>query len=271
MDILWQLLFGPMGAPMGQAQGGSPRQGPARPRRARGTPFTRLLISLLLTLAFGAVYFYFKLPALNVHSGDFYWFIVFLCIVFSVCMITLDGYRAVTPGEYLRYCRKRLAVPFWTVALVGVVVVIGSVVGWALFRAPDYSRLLPVEEGDFTAEVSEISWNQIPMLDEDSSNNLANRKLGELSDLVSQFTVSTSSAQINYQGSPVRVNYLNYGGFFKWWNNYRNGIPAYMTIDMRTQEVSVVRLEEGIKYSPFRILWAGSEPAPALCLPHLPV
>lgn len=43
---------------------------------------------------------------------------------------------------------------------------------------------------------------------------------------------------------------LNYGGFFKWWNNYRNGIPAYMTIDMRTQEVSVVRLEEGIKYSP---------------------
>ena len=250
MDIIWQLLFGPMGAPMGQAQGGSSRRSPFRPRRARGTPVTRLLISLLISLAFGAVYFYFKLPALNVHSGDFYWFIVILCIVFSVCMIVLDGYQAVTPGEYIRYCRKRLAVPFWTVALVGVVVVIGSVVGWALFRAADYSRLLPVEEGNFTAEVSEISWNQIPMLDEDSSNNLANRKLGELSDLVSQFTVSTSSAQINYQGSPVRVNYLNYGGFFKWWNNYRNGIPAYMTIDMRTQEVSVIRLEEGIKYSP---------------------
>lgn len=250
MDEIWNLLFASMGMPRGQAQGGSPRRGPARARRSRGTPVTRLLISLLITLVFGAVYFYFKLPALNFHSGDFYWFIILLCAVFAVCMIVLEGYRAVTPGEYIRYCRKRLAIPFWTVTAVLVVVVIGSVVGWALFRAPAYSRLLTVEEGDFTAEVSEISWNQIPMLDEDSSNNLANRKLGELSDLVSQFTVSSSSAQINYQGDPVRVNYLNYGGFFKWWKNYRNGIPAYMTIDMRTQEVSVVRLEEGIKYSP---------------------
>ena len=103
MDIIWNLLFGSMGTPMGQAQGGAPRRSPARPRRARGTPVTRLLISLLIALVFGAVYFYFKLPALNVHSGDFYWFIVFLCVVFSVCMILLGGYQAVTPGEYLRY------------------------------------------------------------------------------------------------------------------------------------------------------------------------
>ena len=71
MDIIWNLLFGSMGTPMGQAQGGAPRRSPARPRRARGTPVTRLLISLLIALVFGAVYFYFKLPALNVHSGDF--------------------------------------------------------------------------------------------------------------------------------------------------------------------------------------------------------
>ena len=48
----------------------------------------------------------------------------------------------------------------------------------------------------------------------------------------------------------MRVTYLNYGDVFKWWNNQRNGIPAYLVIDMVTQEVSVERLDEGIRYSP---------------------
>ncbi len=92
--------------------------------------------------------------------------------------------------------------------------------------------------------------DQIPMLDEDSANTLANRKLGELSDLVSQFVVSDTSAQINYKARPVRVTYLHYDSFFKWWSNRSNGIPAYMVVDMVTQDVEVVRLTEGIKYSP---------------------
>ena len=88
------------------------------------------------------------------------------------------------------------------------------------------------------------------MLDSASANVLANRKLGELSDLVSQFEIYADSFQINYQNRPVRVTYLNYGDFFKWWNNQKEGLPAYMVIDMVTQEVTVKRLEEGIRYSP---------------------
>lgn len=68
--------------------------------------------------------------------------------------------------------------------------------------------------------------------------------------MVSQFEVDASSAQINYQNAPVRVTYLNYGDFFKWFNNRSEGIPAYIVTDMVTQEVSVVRLEEGMKYTP---------------------
>ena len=98
--------------------------------------------------------------------------------------------------------------------------------------------------------MAEISFDQIPMLDSASANVLANRKLGELSDLVSQFEIYADSFQINYQNRPVRVTYLNYGDFFKWWNNQKEGIPAYMVIDMVTQEVTVKRLEEGIRYSP---------------------
>ena len=41
------------------------------------------------------------------------------------------------------------------------------------------------------------------MLDEASASVLGDRKLGELSDMVSQFDVSEDYAQINYQGRPV--------------------------------------------------------------------
>ena len=228
------------------------RQGGWRPKKMRRS-FSRgasLALSLAVTLVFGFFYFYFKLPAINIHSGDFYVFIILLCAVYCVCVLLLEGFRADSVKGYVAQARKKAAVPFYIVCLCIVVAVAGSLIGWKLFRARDYAQLLPIENGDFAADVAEISFDQIPMLDSASANVLANRKLGELSELVSQFEVYSDSFQINYQNRPVRVTYLNYGDFFKWWNNQKAGIPAYMVIDMVTQEVTVQRLEEGIKYSP---------------------
>ena len=39
------------------------------------------------------------------------------------------------------------------------------------------------------------------------------------------------------------------GNLIKWFTNHKNGIPAYIRIDMTTQEAECVRLTEGIKYS----------------------
>ena len=228
------------------------RQGGGRPKKTRRS-FSRgasLALSLAVTLVFGFFYFYFKLPAINIHSGDFYVFIILLCAVYCVCVLLLEGFRADSVKGYVAQARKKAAVPFYIVCLCIVVAVAGSLIGWKLFRARDYAQLLPIENGDFATDVAEISFDQIPMLDSASANVLANRKLGELSELVSQFEVYSDSFQINYQNRPVRVTYLNYGDFFKWWNNQKEGIPAYMVIDMVTQEVTVKRLEEGIRYSP---------------------
>lgn len=217
-------------------------------RRARGSGVSRVLISLAVTAVFGAVYFYFKLPAINLHDKSFYTFALALCVVWTVCMVFLRGSRPAGTG-FVKYNLKTLPT-VWIAAVLIAVSIIGGASGWVIFRAKAYSGLLKTEDGDFAREVAEISWDQIPMLDSTSANNLANRKLGELSDLVSQFTVDSSSAQINFNGRPVRVIYLNYGSVFKWWNNRADGIPAYMVVDMVTQEVSVVRLDEGMKYSP---------------------
>ena len=220
------------------------------PKPPKGTPLTRVLISLLVTAVLGFLYFYFELPALNFQNEEFYLFLLLLLAVFSVSMIVLGGFRGDSVKEYVTYTRKTLRVPFYAALALVAVAVVGGAAGWVVFRAKDYAKLLPMTEGNFTEEVAEISFDQIPMLDDVSANNLANRKLGDLSDLVSQFTVNEASAQINYHNIPVRVTYLDYENFFKWIANRSGGIPAYMMIDMVTQEVTVVRLEEGIKYSP---------------------
>ena len=222
---------------------------PKKPRKtmSRGKA---TVISLIITVVFGFLYFYFQLPAINIHSGDLYVFIILICLVWCVSSLILGGFRANSVKEYVTTARKKAAVPFYVICLCLLVVVVGSLVGWKLFRAHDYAALLPIEQGDFTEDVAEISFDQIPMLDDASANVLATRRLGELSDLVSQFEVNPESYQINYHGRPVRVTYLNYGDVFKWWNNQSAGIPAYLVIDMVTQEVEVARIDQGIRYSP---------------------
>ena len=224
-------------------------QKPRKPRKvlSRGKS---LLIALVVTAVFGFLYFYFQLPAINIHSGDFYVFIILLCAVFGACTLLLSGAQASSAREWVTTARKRAAVPFYIVCLCLAVAIVGTVIGWKIFRARDYAGLLPIEDGDFASEVAEISFDQIPMLDSDSANVLATRRLGELADLVSQFEVNPESYQINYHDRPVRVTYLNYGDVFKWWNNQSAGIPAYLIIDMVTQEVEVARIDQGIRYSP---------------------
>lgn len=212
----------------------------------------RTVLNIILTLIFGAIYYYFALPAFNLHAAELYSFVIILLLVFIGLTLLSSGLTAILadPREAVNAVKTNCKIPLLLIGLILAVSIIGSLTGAVIFRAGAYSELLVPETGDFASEVEQISYTQIPMLDEDSANVLATRKLGELSDLVSQFEVDGQSVQINFQNQPVRLTYLNYGDFFKWWNNRDDGIPAYLVTDMVTQEVSVVRLEEGIHYSP---------------------
>lgn len=60
--------------------------------------------------------------------------------------------------------------------------------------------------------------------------------MGTMVDMVSQYEVADMYSQINYKEKPVRVTPLEYGNLIKWFANYKKGIPAYIRIDMTTQE-----------------------------------
>ena len=220
-----------------------------KPRKAIGSPVGRTLLNLAVTLLVAAIYYYVELPALNLHSGSLYVFVILLCAVYCGMAILTSGFQGNGAKGYFGFVKKQCKIPFFLTLAMILTAVIGSVIGWKLIRAADYRELLTVETGDFASEVEEISFDQIPMLDRDSASKLGNRKLGELADMVSQFEVDDDYTQINYKGRPVRVTALRYGDWIKWLNNRADGLPAYLIIDMVTQNVEVVRLEQGIRYT----------------------
>ena len=208
-----------------------------------------MLINLGVTLAVALVYFYAELPPINLKSPDFYVFALVLCAVYCGCALLTSGFQAQGAKEYFAFLKKQCAIPFFLALALLVTALVGSIAGSVILRAGAYAELLPFETGDFTSDVAEISYDQIPMLDRDSAERLGDRKLGELSDMVSQFEVMDDYTQINYQGRPVRIATLMYADVIKWMTNRSEGLPAYLLIDMVDQSVELVRLEEGIKYT----------------------
>lgn len=210
-----------------------------------------ILINLSVTIVAGFIYFYIKLPPINLHSAAFYSFFLFVSVVYCATAVITSGiYRQAENGKtFWKLLKGSCIVPLIVIAAVFVVYVVGGLLSSVIIRSGAYAKLMTVETGDFTQDIEEISFDQIPMLDRDSAEKLGDRKLGELADMVSQFEVADNYTQINYRGRPVRVTPLRYGDVFKWLNNRSAGLPAYLIIDMVTQEVDVVRLSDGMHYT----------------------
>ena len=220
--------------------------------------FGRAGLSLLITAVVGFVYFYISLPALNLQSEEFYQFISLLSIVYLVSAFLMGGLPhdnvVRSPKEklldWLGFVKKHCLTAGIVFLLSAVIIpLVGQVISAPLFRAGAYRDLLTVQTGSFTQDVAQISFDEIPTLDRTSAEYLGDRQMGTLSDMVSQFEYSNDSTQINFQGRPVRVAPISYADLFKWLTNRGSGLPAYVVVDMVTQEASVVRLQEGMKYS----------------------
>ena len=210
-----------------------------------------ILINLIVTIVAGFIYFYVELPPINLHSAAFYSFFLFLSVVYCITAVITSGiYRQAENGKtFWKLLKGSCIVSLIVIGAVFVIYVVGGLLSSVVIRSGAYAKLITVEAGDFTQDIEEISFDQIPMLDRDSAEKLGDRKLGELADMVSQFEVADNYTQINYKGRPVRVTPLRYGDIFKWLNNRSAGLPAYLIIDMVTQEVDVVRLPEGMHYT----------------------
>ena len=219
--------------------------------------------------------FYITLPPISIFSMDFWRFLLFIDIVVFVEYLLLkktDGERVIDGGIHITFengrivkqngkSLKKFKFLKWQIILTAAAVlfvIIGSVVGSTLFRAKTYSSLITVEEQPFEEGVAPTEYvSDIALMDTASAQIIGARTLGTLSDLVSQYNVSSDYTQIAMRdkadsvSKPYKVAPLEHASFFKWLKNRRAGIPGYVKVDTVGFDAEFVRLTEcNIRYSP---------------------
>ncbi len=213
---------------------------------------TFIFITSVLAVLAAGVYYYITLPAINIHSAGFWGFLItILAVIFVFNLIRANISNIKGTQIEVERIHFSLAAKISGYVLFGVIAIyfIGSILGSPIVNAKKYQKLLTVDERNFATDIQQADYSTIPLLDKDSATLLGDRKMGSMVEFVSQFEAASDYTQINYQGKPVRVTPLEYASPIKWITNQKEGIPAYILIDMTTQETECVMLPEGMKFS----------------------
>lgn len=259
----WADLLNQFGGGAGGA-GGS--QGPSAGGHRGGSEFDMLrtrfaqmskkaivVLAVVILIIAAFCYWWFH-PPINIHSVDL-WMFLAIFVLFPSFLVFFTFHQIYERGMGKREKNEKKAKRFKGLMVVPVIValvgVLGAVASLTLFpgNAEKYSTILNTEDGDFATDIEQADYSTIPFIDRDSAVLLGNRTMGTMADYVSQFEISDLYSQINYQDAPVRVSPLNYADVFKWWSNHNTGIPAYVIVNMSTQDTQIVRLEDPIYYS----------------------
>ena len=219
-----------------------------------------VIAALVLVVALAVSYWWFH-PALNLGSPQVWTWICGICLVIILAL-------AVAAARSLRHAavlKKLMVVPGAVIAafLVGLLLSQPFVPG----NAERYATVLQTTDGDFATDIQQVDYADVPVIDRDSAILLGNRAMGSIPEYVSQFEIADTYSQINFKGRPVRVSPLAYADLFKWLSNRDAGIPAYVLVDMVTQEAEVVRLEQPILYSDSEPLLRNVDRHVQLCYP----
>ena len=218
----------------------------------------KLKMRIALFVIFAAViggFYYAYFPAINIHL-EIFW--TTLIVVFLSLAIIL-GAKSSISQMVGRLSKKPSIKEFsWFAKLCSVLVIVcvgvlivGSALGATLFRSRAYANLLPVDKREFTEDIEQSDQvTDIALMDTESARIFGNRKIGSLSDVVSQYEIEPDYTQISIKGQPMKVSGLKYASFFKWWNNRNSGVPGYVQVNPVNSEAKYVKLTKPMKYVP---------------------
>ncbi len=223
------------------------------------------IISFIVTLILAVVLYYFFLPPINIHSGIFWmWTIAFMLVFlgidsFITALSTYEVY-GIEENPFIKMFRKgRFSIEKFAVGVIVLSVLtifVGGLAGTSIFRAKTYAGIIEVQESDFATDMPETNEiTNIALMDTESAKIIGNRALGNLSEVVSQYEIAYEYTQINYNDLPKKVANLEYNGFFKWFNNRKNGIPGYVMVDPLKNSAKYVEFDTPLKYVESGYLW----------------
>lgn len=212
------------------------------------------VIALLFVIVVG-LYYYFTFPSINIHEPMFWGVLLMIFLLLSI-FFAVRSLRVMLGRGRLHFSDVKNFPVFAKIllalsALTLVFYIVGSIAGSTLLRAKTYASLLSVKEYEFSEDIEETNQvTDIALMDSESARKFGKRKIGSLSDVVSQYEVEDDYTQISIQGHPMKVSSLKYASFFKWWNNRDNGIPGYVKVNPVNSEAEYVALGHGMKYVP---------------------
>ena len=196
---------------------------------------------ILWILGWGIAYFVIH-PPINPMSLAF-WFFFGPAIIIPILLLAQIG-------SFKGGFKKGKAMWPTIVAIILVVAIVGGmVVVSPIFNAKGYSSRITITDSDFETDIKPVDFNNLPLLDKESSQKVGDRVVGQIPDLVSQFSISNEYSLINYQGSIIRVTPLEHNGFMKYFSNL-SGTAGYVMVDETTGDAQVIRTSGGLKYLP---------------------
>ena len=195
------------------------------------------VIGIISLIVAAGIYYYIALPAINIHSVDVWYFILFLVAAAGVIYAVKNkiGKNEIRESKVLK-----IIISLFIILLA--IYAIGTILSSPIVNAKKYQSLLTVEEGEFTKDIEELSFDQIPILDKDSAIILGERKMGSMSDMVSQFEVDNIYSQINYNDRPVRVSPVRYANIIKWFTNRSEGLPDRKSTRLNSSHIATSRM-----------------------------
>lgn len=215
------------------------------------------IIKIAIMVIIVLVLYFFMLPPLNISSPAFWSFLfTVLVILFGISMVNKLGFNGITFYTKEPVLNKTTRIILIIIGVVFAGLILINIINSPLFNSRAYyERIAIKEDGNFTTDVKEVNFNEVPLLDKASSEKLGDRVMGQMPDLVSQFTVSDQYTQVNYNTDIVRVTPLEYADIIRYITNRKNGTEGYIIVNSVTGKSELVRLEEGMKYMPSAILF----------------
>ena len=147
-----------------------------------------------MVVLLAGIYYYAAIPAVNIHSSDTWFFIMIFLVVLAVLYL---GRKKMNRYEVKE--SKVVKGFLGVVVVLGIIYLLGTLLSSFIVNAKKYQKLMTVKEGEFAKDVDELSFDKIPLLDKDTAALLADRKMGSMVDMVSQFEADDIYSQINHK------------------------------------------------------------------------
>lgn len=204
-----------------------------------------LYVSTIVAMICGFILNYLSLPAWNLRSSELWWYFFTIIGIFDLVYWKVAAYINDKESDFM------FSIPIGISSIFVIAFIICGLTSSVLFNAQRYSELVRKEVSDWDTDMEEVkSVSNIALMDTDTAKVFGERKLGSLSDIVSQYDLSDTYTQINLNGVPMKIAPLEYDTFWKWYTNKIDGIPGYVLVDPVNNDSEFVRLEQGIKFSP---------------------